>query len=817
MAKLPFWLRWSRRDLRARWLQVTAIALIIALGTGVYAGLVSSTPWRDQSLDDSYALLNMYDLRVRLTSGSHIEGDQLLTALSTIPHGDQIEAIEPRLIEPTLVQVSTENEMILVPGQIIGVSMAGGGPLINGIYTMAGRGLDASDAGQDRAMLEYAFARYYELPASGTFQISGGKTLSYVGQGMTPEYFMVIADEVGYMSESNFAVVMLSLDTAQKLTEHPAMINDLVIKLREDADQAIIKDEIQQAMRELSTSTADITFMTPDDDPAYQALYADVKGDDQIWKLIAGLFLAGAAFGAFTLSGRIVEAQRREIGIGMALGVPRRWLAFRPLLVGAQIAVLGVVLGLVLGWAIGEIFANWLQDLMPMPVFNNPFQLGIFSQAALLGILLPFAATLYPVWRAVRVPPVDAIKTGYLVSKGGGLVPLLTRVPVPGKSFTQMPLRNLLRAPRRTVLTLLGIGMAITTLIAMFGMLDSLLITIDDTENEFLKNKPDRMVVTLNMFYPLDSGQLSTIQNTPALSETLPALQVGGELTRGDEKFEVAIELMDLGNALWTPTIVNGERPTAEKPGILINQKAAHDLGVKLGDTITVKHPVREGLFSFRAVESEMIVRGIHANPLRFLTYMDISYASHMGLEDTANILYVNPAVGVSQGDVQRIMFEQPGVASVKTIASLTHSVKDTMELLVGFMYIVAGAAMVLAFLIAFNSTSINLDERAREIATQFAFGLPIRTVTRMAMLENLVTGMLGTLFGIGFGFVTLTWLMNGRMADMVPDVSLAVAVSAFSLLMAVLMGVMVVALTPLLSIRRMSRMDLPSTLRVME
>ena len=33
-----FLLRWSARDLRRRWLQVVAIALIIAVGTGVYAG-----------------------------------------------------------------------------------------------------------------------------------------------------------------------------------------------------------------------------------------------------------------------------------------------------------------------------------------------------------------------------------------------------------------------------------------------------------------------------------------------------------------------------------------------------------------------------------------------------------------------------------------------------------------------------------------------------------------------------------------------------------------------------------------------------------
>ncbi len=51
----------------------------------------------------------------------------------------------------------------------------------------------------------------------------------------------------------------------------------------------------------------------------------------------------------------------------------------------------------------------------------------------------------------------------------------------------------------------------------------------------------------------------------------------------------------------------------------------------------------------------------------------------------------------------------------------------------------------------------------------------------------------------------------------MVPEVSLKIALSTFSIAIAALMGVVVVALTPLLSIRKMAHMDLPSTLRVME
>ena len=36
-------LRWALRDARARWVQVAGIALMIALGTGMYAGLSSVT------------------------------------------------------------------------------------------------------------------------------------------------------------------------------------------------------------------------------------------------------------------------------------------------------------------------------------------------------------------------------------------------------------------------------------------------------------------------------------------------------------------------------------------------------------------------------------------------------------------------------------------------------------------------------------------------------------------------------------------------------------------------------------------------------
>ena len=64
------WLRWSWRDLRRRWTAVVAIAAVIALGTGTYAGLLSTSAWRTQSNDESFAMLDVHDLRVELPSGT---------------------------------------------------------------------------------------------------------------------------------------------------------------------------------------------------------------------------------------------------------------------------------------------------------------------------------------------------------------------------------------------------------------------------------------------------------------------------------------------------------------------------------------------------------------------------------------------------------------------------------------------------------------------------------------------------------------------------------------------------------------------------
>ena len=180
------WLRWSWRDLKSRWIQVAAIALVIALGTGSYAGLSSVTKWRRASTDDGYALLNMHDLRVELSQGSTVPEGALIDVVRELGSGGVVERAEERLIVPIQVDASTDERAILVPGSIYGVNLGDGGPGVDGLFVHMGRDLTGEDVGKPVALLERHFGNYYDLPPTGTLEISGGQRIDYAGQAVTP-------------------------------------------------------------------------------------------------------------------------------------------------------------------------------------------------------------------------------------------------------------------------------------------------------------------------------------------------------------------------------------------------------------------------------------------------------------------------------------------------------------------------------------------------------------------------------------------------------------------------------------------------------
>ena len=210
-------------------------------------------------------------------------------------------------------------------------------------------------------------------------------------------------------------------------------------------------------------------------------------------------------------------------------------------------------------------------------------------------------------------------------------------------------------------------------------------------------------------------------------------------------------------------------------------------------------------------------VAGLHPNPMRVFAYLDNATARMFGLTGLTNLLTVVPAEHVSTTTVRRALLGIPAVASAQATRTTTAGMRDSLQEFLGILRIAAAITLLLALLIAFNTASIGMDERSREHATMLAFGLPTRTVLGMAVTESSIIGALATAVGVVGGYYLLAWLTATTVADVLPEIGVTTALATSTLVLALGLGVLTVALAPLLTARKLRRLDIPSTLRVVE
>ena len=214
-----FTLRWAARDLRRRWVQVLVIALIIGIGTGVYAGLGSTAEWRRQSNDESFAMLHMYDLRVTTAEGVDAPTGEMAAVLDTLPDPGIVATAEERFIADTQVDASTADKSILVPGRLVGMDLSDGGPHVNSVVrrrrATGARCPSRTPAGpwcwSSTTSPTSTTSRPNARSGSPATRRSPASASAYA-----PEYFFVMTEEGGFFAEANFAVLFTSLQTAQR-------------------------------------------------------------------------------------------------------------------------------------------------------------------------------------------------------------------------------------------------------------------------------------------------------------------------------------------------------------------------------------------------------------------------------------------------------------------------------------------------------------------------------------------------------------------------------------------------------------------------
>lgn len=210
------------------------------------------------------------------------------------------------------------------------------------------------------------------------------------------------------------------------------------------------------------------------------------------------------------------------------------------------------------------------------------------------------------------------------------------------------------------------------------GFLDTFTATLGRAQDELLRTAPDRVTVSLDTFQPAGGDTVTRVRALPQVATMGTGLLLPGAARHDDHRVDLIIEVLPDG-AAWTPNITEG----FATGGLVLAAKAATDLGVTVGDTITVQHPQNQA-GAVRTARSTMRVAGIHPNPMRTLAYLDPAAATIFGLIGTTNTLTVTPAAGSDQLQVRRALLDIPHVASAQSARTLTDGMRASLDEFLG-------------------------------------------------------------------------------------------------------------------------------------
>jgi putative ABC transport system permease protein len=254
---------------------------------------------------------------------------------------------------------------------------------------------------------------------------SGGRPVCILGSEVAAHLFqrasplgnrVIVGDSsfevVGVLEKQGTFLGMFSLDNqvlmplqqfTSALWHNPDYQIQVKVKELEQLDEA--KEEVRSAMRKVRRLAPN----EPDDfginqQDQFVKMFHKLGGTiAAVGIFVTGLSLFVGGIGIMNIMFVSVAERTREIGIRKAIGAKRRTILVQFLIEAASICLLGGLIGLAIAWPV---------TLGIQKFFPATLSLAIVCLAIGVSLITGVLSGFFPAWRAARMDPVDALRTG---------------------------------------------------------------------------------------------------------------------------------------------------------------------------------------------------------------------------------------------------------------------------------------------------------------------------------------------------------------------------------------------------------------------
>jgi putative ABC transport system permease protein len=781
-----------RRDMRRQRWQFLAVLVTIVLGVMLFAASYDAYRNLEASYNDTYDRLAFADMTV-----TGAGADFVSTAMAI----DGVAAVEARRQADTPIRIGDH----LLQGRLIGMPRDGQ-PAINQIDVIDGTYLTSDRP--NGVVAEIHLAEEFDLALGDTIDILAGAEWAeaeVVGIAISPEYIWPAESTQNFFPPpGTFGVAFISADALAPL---PATaVADQTLVVYEDGAN---REATDAAVESAALAAGAASTMTRAEQPSNAGLELDLQGFEQLAVMFPALFLLAAGMATFIILTRIVYAQRSQIGTLRASGVSRAILTRHYLSYGFILGVGGAVIGLLLGMAMGWAITGFYTDALGIPDTKR----ALYWSTPVIGLAFGLAVGLLSAWAptraAVNLSPAEAMRGDVPTSKGRPsalerIVPSVRRLP----ARWLMVIRGIGRNPRRSLSTILGVVLALTLILASWGMIDTVVNVIDRHFNEVAIE--DASVL---MRVPVGADQVDLVAGTQGVqvAEAVVSVPVTARGPGGSYGTQLEAYRQDTRvHGFGTP---DGMLPTE---GFVAGRAFEQETGAQPGDVVELSFPTLDTTFSAMLV-------GFVDEPLGTLVYMEraildesIATADPPLPPDILAEPSISQIKALFDGDVEREAVIERIEAEAEVAAVIdSRSLYVTIQDFLGFFYVFVGVMLlfggIMAFALIFNTISVNVAEREGEYATMRANGMSRRRIAELITGENLLLTLLGIIPGLFIGYLVASWFMHSYTSDMF---TFDLIMNPITLILSAVAMVIVALLSAWPAIRTVEHLDLATVVR---
>ena len=780
------------RDMRRQRWQFLAVLVTIVLGVMLFAASYDAYRNLEASYSHTYDRLALADMTVTgaddgfASAVADIEG---IAAVETRRQGDAPMRIGDHVLLGRLVGMPPDNQ-----------------PAVNRIDVVEGTYLTIGQS--NGIVVETHLAQEFDLAVGDELDILSGPQwvgVEVVGIAISAEYIWPAESTQNFFPPpGTFGVGFVSSDALDSVPE-TAVANQTLVRYDDGADRAATDAAVEAAA--LGFGAADT--VTQAEQPSNAGLELDLQGFEQLAVMFPALFLLAAGLATFILLTRIVYAQRAQIGTLRASGVSRSTLTRHYLSYGVVLGLGGAVIGLVLGIAMGWAITGFYTDALGIPDTKR----ALYGSTPVIGLAFGLAVGLLASWAptriAVNLSPAVAMRGDVPTSNGKAsaierIVPPVRRLP----TRWLMVIRGIGRNRRRSASTILGVVLALTLILASWGMIDTVVNVIDRHFNEVAIE--DASVVLRE---PVGEDEVQLVRGVDGVRTAEDVISLPVSARGPDGSYGTNLE------AYRRDTQVHGfDTPDGTLPmdGIVAGTAFEQETGARVGDIVDLSFPTLDLSFPAPLV-------GFVDEPLGTLIYMDRAlFDASVASSDAAlpNDVLTEPSIsqikavfddGADRGAVIDRIEALASTAAVIDSRSLYETIQDYL----GFFYVFVGVMLlfggVMAFALIFNTISVNVAERQAEYATMRANGMSRRRIAGLITGENLLLTVLGIIPGLIVGYLVAAWFMHSYSSDMF---TFDLIMNPMTLVLSGVAMVIVALVSAWPAVRTVGRLDLGTVVR---